>query len=427
MFTMSGMSKIRSSVGCAILLSLCTGTAIGQVRFENASGRATAVSSGQLKKTAVPDAESQEKADKLMREIYKEKFDDATSAKAQVRLARELLGKALEMANDPPSCYVLLREAGRLAFNKARDYGLSLEVIDALDEHFDVDAFSLRIKVMKAEDANAETPFVDRCALGIQLMAEAAAKGRLDLSVQMGELTKKAAEESHDALLIAYVEDHKARLVKSSQDQKAEKDLLARANSSPADPEANLALGKLYCFDRRDWIKGLPMLALGSDVALKHLAEKELEKPLGSAGQLELGDGWWDLAQKNVTQEKAALLARAAYWYRFAGPGLSGLLQVKVEKRLAELGPDMTTAKKQGDIMASARGYGCRVGNFRPIIAMTVGGTKQSERAVTAALVWLANHQMSDGGWSLQNFDQRCRSGDKTCTGKGGVSADAGA
>ena len=34
----------------------------------------------------------------------------------------------------------------------------------------------------------------------------------------------------------------------------------------------------------------------------------------------------------------------------------------------------------------------------------TGGGTKHTERAVTAALVWLANHQMSDGSWSLQNF-----------------------
>ena len=32
------------------------------------------------------------------------------------------------------------------------------------------------------------------------------------------------------------------------------------------------------------------------------------------------------------------------------------------------------------------------------------GGTKHTERAVTAALVWLANHQVYDGSWSLQNF-----------------------
>ena len=48
-----------------------------------------------------------------------------------------------------------------------------------------------------------------------------------------------------------------------------------------------------------------------------------------------------------------------------------------------------------------------------------------TQRAVTAALVWLANHQPPDGSWSLQNYTRRCI--DKTCTGVGKVPADAGA
>ncbi len=48
-----------------------------------------------------------------------------------------------------------------------------------------------------------------------------------------------------------------------------------------------------------------------------------------------------------------------------------------------------------------------------------------TKRAVNLALVWLANHQLSDGSWSLQNYTQRCH--DRTCTGPGNVSADAGA
>ena len=84
------------------------------------------------------------------------------------------------------------------------------------------------------------------------------------------------------------------------------------------------------------------MLALSSDPALKQLAEKELQKPSDSTAMLDLGDGWWELAQKNATQEKASLLARAAFWYRSAQSGLSGLSQVKVEKRLAEISPRVT-------------------------------------------------------------------------------------
>ncbi len=57
----------------------------------------------------------------------------------------------------------------------------------------------------------------------------------------------------------------------------------------------------------------------------------------------------------------------------------------------------------------------------------TGGHARDTQRAVAAALVWLANHQMPDGSWSLQNFPQRCKPDDKTCTGPGAVSADAGA
>ncbi len=51
--------------------------------------------------------------------------------------------------------------------------------------------------------------------------------------------------------------------------------------------------------------------------------------------------------------------------------------------------------------------------------------TPPSERAVNAALVWLANHQDYDGHWSLQHYTHECK--DKTCSGEGELSADAGA
>ena len=56
------------------------------------------------------------------------------------------------------------------------------------------------------------------------------------------------------------------------------------------------------------------------------------------------------------------------------------------------------------------------------------GGTKKAERAVTAALIWLANHQnYGDGNWSLRNYTANCKPGDKSCTGPGSIRADAGA
>ena len=47
---------------------------------------------------------------------------------------------------------------------------------------------------------------------------------------------------------------------------------------------------------------------------------------------------------------------------------------------------------------------------------------------MTAALIWLANHQnYSDGSWSLQNYTVNCVPGDKTARAAGSIQADAGA
>lgn len=53
------------------------------------------------------------------------------------------------------------------------------------------------------------------------------------------------------------------------------------------------------------------------------------------------------------------------------------------------------------------------------------GGTKASERAVAAALNWLARHQMPDGNWSINGFSGACK--DKPCDGPGSVNSDVAA
>jgi hypothetical protein len=64
-------------------------------------------------------------------------------------------------------------------------------------------------------------------------------------------------------------------------------------------------------------------------------------------------------------------------------------------------------------------GFGGRGSGSRKALLGSGGGTKQSERAVAAALNWLARHQQSDGSWSLTNYKNRCK--DATCSGPGKV------
>ena len=70
-------------------------------------------------------------------------------------------------------------------------------------------------------------------------------------------------------------------------------------------------------------------------------------------------------------------------------------------------------------------GFGGRGTGSRKALLGRYGGTRQTERAVAAALYWMANHQSKDGSWSLQNYLKQCK--DKSCTGPGGQESLAGA
>ena len=52
-------------------------------------------------------------------------------------------------------------------------------------------------------------------------------------------------------------------------------------------------------------------------------------------------------------------------------------------------------------------------------------GMASSERAVTAALHWIARHQNKDGSWGLESYLSHCK--DPTCRGPGSVNTPAGA
>ncbi len=122
---------------------------------------------------------------------------------------------------------------------------------------------------------------------------------------------------------------------------------------------------------------------------------------------LNLGDGWWSLHRKMLLTRKRRCCSLVRHFGTDpALPGLSGLLQVKVEKRLGEIGTACQRCrKKNGDLLASVGGfYGQPIAESSADCAR---GRRRHARigvAVQAALIWLANHQMPNGSWSLQQL-----------------------
>ena len=68
----------------------------------------------------------------------------------------------------------------------------------------------------------------------------------------------------------------------------------------------------------------------------------DLADPAGASQQAAVGDGWWDLSEKEtVPAVKERLRARAHAWYEKAFRALAGLNKAKVDKRLKILRMEM--------------------------------------------------------------------------------------
>jgi hypothetical protein len=105
------------------------------------------------------------------------------------------------------------------------------------------------------------------------------------------------------------------------------------------DPGANGEVGQFLCFVKGNWEVGLRFLLKSSDPALKVLAEKEQVGSPAPADQAAIGDGWWDLAEREKSPlRKGRIQAHLRQMYQIALPGLTALNKLKVEKRLEALG-----------------------------------------------------------------------------------------
>jgi hypothetical protein len=138
--------------------------------------------------------------------------------------------------------------------------------------------------------------------------------------------------------------------IKEEDVKKAEAALVANSD----DTGAHLVLGKFLCFQKDDWIVGVPHLAKGSDAALKAAAAKELSEPSQTGPEkIGIGDAWID-ASKKVPAHRRAIQERAAFWYGQAWPDLEGPWKEKMKARLRAL---FQTAFQPPKVITGAGGW----------------------------------------------------------------------
>ena len=169
------------------------------------------------------------------------------------------------------------------------------------------------------------------------MIDEALVEDEFDVAKRMGKLGSQMAKPPKDRELALTIATKNKEVEAAAKAYAIVATALTTLKLSPDDPDANFIVGKHLCRNGR-WAKGLPLLALGSDAALKAAAVREIKGADTPEEQVKLADGWWNIGQDSRGEWRAAVLLHAGTWYQEAQPNLaSALLKGLVEKRLAEI------------------------------------------------------------------------------------------
>jgi predicted Ser/Thr protein kinase len=282
-------------------------------------------------KPGEPAAADQKAAEKLVRDRFREDFRKPSSA-----FAKKLLQEGARPGLDPAEAFVLLREARDVAV-RSGDPSTALAAIEEAARHFSVDPLRLKTDALSSVGKSVRAPedaaVLAECYLAV--LEEALREDEYESAKALCARAEAAARFSKDEALALQVQARAretADLQKEHQRVKAAEKVLA---DKPEDGSAHLAIGLFLCFAKGEWERGLASLARGSSEALRLVAQKEMASPESPSQQVEVADGWWDLAgQREHAPSRARFQARAAHWYQKVWPRLEGAARNKARERI---------------------------------------------------------------------------------------------
>ena len=295
-------------------------------------------------KSPVPTKGEREIVSKQLKDIFKAEYSKR-DPESRVAFSKKLLVEAAT-TNDPTPRFVMLTEARDLAA-QAGDIETAFAAVDRISRKFDVSSADtewasgtqkLNILARARKMARTRDAAEAIAYAYLRLAREGLEDGNYKVA---SEAAKNGGTVARTARASGLVSEAKA-LAKEIREIEKEFMVVQTAEFTlsvdPADPEANLTVGRFYCFVRDDWDKGLPCLAISGNVPLEKVAQMELEKPMDVPGQVAIGDGWFDLAKKERRKiGKDRYLARAWKWYEEALQQARGLAKLTLEKKINTL------------------------------------------------------------------------------------------
>jgi hypothetical protein len=285
-----------------------------------------------------PEADAQAKAEKTIKQLFKEDFAKRKASDLQ-ELAAKLLKQAGEAKNDDASKFVLLRLAHETAA-KAGDAPLALQAIDAQAQEFAVNAVALKAQALDTAARATGGAQVDYSAIvdaAVPAADEAQAADDYDTAARLLHTAETAASKGGNKQVAAVATERGKLLDAMQKEYENIKPDLAVLKEKPEDPTACLHVGRFLCFYKGEWEKGLPLLALSGDAKLKDLAKKDLNNPVVPADQAAVADGWMEVADQEAGPRVQQIQLHAYAWYKQAAPQLTGLDKAKAESKIKDL------------------------------------------------------------------------------------------
>jgi serine/threonine protein kinase/WD40 repeat protein len=289
----------------------------------------------------VPSPESIAKAEKGVRDLYKDDYAKIKHSEMSA-FAERLLEQAGNITDDDVTLYVLLCEARDVAA-RAADAGLAFKAIDDLAARFAVDGRAMKAAALERAVREAHTPERSLLLADVArgLAEEVASADRYGDAARLAKLAESSALRSSDRALIASTMTRRKDLEFL---QKAFEDLKPAAAvlvEKPDDADANLAMGRFLCLQKGDWTQGLPHLVQCSDERLKELAGKELGGIDNAQQEADLADAWREYARKERGLARNQALLHALTTLQRILPDLAGVTRIKAEKSIAQIEKDL--------------------------------------------------------------------------------------
>ncbi len=265
----------------------------------------------------VPNPAAQQKSLAVIRDVFK--------GEDRAVVAKKLLAKARE-TKDVADRFVMMREAVKTA-SETWQGDLAFETIDTLAGEFDVSAPAMKAEVLEQAAKRPRIMPDQKTAIAnaaLKTIDEAMIEDDFETAKRLGRLAGQMAALSKDRDFSRGILAKNREVAAAAKAFDDAEEAMAVLKKEPGNAEANLTVGRYFCFVKDDWAQGLPLLAKGGDVGLKALAARDIAGAGSAAEQVKLGDAWWDGGSKS----------RAAFWYEKAMPGLAGLEKERVAKKL---------------------------------------------------------------------------------------------